>query len=57
MQLKNANVKMADMLELSDFKAVTKSKVEHSGSKWKDRKSWQRNTRYKEQIVHFRTEK
>lgn len=48
---------MADMLELSDLRAVTRSKVEHSGNKWKDRKSWQRNTRYKEQIVHFRTEK
>lgn len=48
---------MADMLELSDFKAITKSKGVHSGNKLKNRKSWQRNTRCEELNINFRTEK
>lgn len=56
-QLKNDNVKMADMLELSDFKAITKSKGAHSGNKLKDKKSRQRNTRCEELNINFRTEK
>lgn len=46
---------MADMLELSDFKAITKNKGAHSGNKLKE--SWQRNTRCEELNINFRTEK
>lgn len=45
------------IFKTASIKNVTKSKGEHFRNKQKDRKTWQRNTRYEEPNVNFRTEK
>lgn len=62
--MRKGNQQMTQILELfdKDFKtAIIKnpliSNYEYCGNKWKNRKSWQRNRRYKEEPDgDFRTE-